>query len=527
MSIIKLQSNEEKRKGIYYEFDSSDEPLGVGGMGKVYKGLCINEKTKSSRKVAIKFMYDDLPEQVIERARREASIKVHNDNLVEMLGFIEIEGESVLGEIKKRYHVVSELLEGVMLDDLLQGKTTDHDGNEVLFAKNLYKDYINDPYHFATFLVRNILSGIMALHDAGYIHRDIDPTNIMVTSNGLIKLIDFGIAKKLSTLNTQDKALTTAGQFMGKAQYAAPELVLGDVNYQNRTTDIYAIGIIFFQFVVGHLPFEGATHEVLNMQIHKKMPIELIHQRKLREVIKKATNKKQELRYQSAAEFRVAVEQLEAKSIKQSDSSAFNINHFFKSNTKIAATISFIAIISICVYIFREPNSNPDPIIRDKIKHDTIIPHPVISYEQALSLLNDTSKADSGLIQMQSLSEKGDFNATYLLSRLYYKGEDYVDPSIKKIQKNCGIQCCNKKSHELMKEAVELNSNNYKALYELGTDYLAGEKRTGIPNSESRKLPKSYSLLSKALSLADKNGDYFYSRMIKKQISRIPAKYKR
>ena len=292
MPIIRLQGREEKAQGIYYEFDYADEPLGVGGMGKVYSGRRIIQATGATTNVAIKFMFDDLPQSVIERARREASIHIQNENLVEMLGFIQIDEKLASGEIHQRYHVVSELLDGVMLNDLLQGKVTDRHGEIVPFAQSLYMDYMNDPSHFAVLIIRNILSGIMALHDKGYIHRDIDPTNVMITREGKIKLIDFGIAKQLSTLSTQDKSLTTTGQFMGKAVYASPELVLGDVNYQNRTTDIYAIGIMFFQLIVGHPPFEGATHEVLEMQLHKKVPLQLIKQKQFREVISKATAKK-------------------------------------------------------------------------------------------------------------------------------------------------------------------------------------------------------------------------------------------
>ena len=106
MAIIKLQSNIERQKKLYYEFDSASEPLGEGGMGKVYKGKCVNEQTGMFREVAIKFMFSDLPEHAIERARREASIQLRNDNLVEMLGFIETAERNVIGEITKRYHVV-------------------------------------------------------------------------------------------------------------------------------------------------------------------------------------------------------------------------------------------------------------------------------------------------------------------------------------------------------------------------------------------------------------------------------------
>ena len=94
MSIIRLQGETEARRGVYYQLDSSDEPIGIGGMGQVYKGICVDTNTNSSRPVAIKFMYDDLPPASIERARREASIQLRNDNLVEMLGFIETESRA-------------------------------------------------------------------------------------------------------------------------------------------------------------------------------------------------------------------------------------------------------------------------------------------------------------------------------------------------------------------------------------------------------------------------------------------------
>lgn len=310
MPLYKIQGKAEKRQGIFYEFDPQEEPLGVGGMGKVYKGYCVDEQTGNTRQVAIKFMYDDLPAQVIERARREASIQLRHENLVEMLGFIETEEKNVLGETVPHYHVVSELLEGVMLDDLLQGKVTDRNGHLVPYAQKLYNDYQRDVYHFSITLVRCILSGLMTLHDAGYIHRDIDPTNIMITTDGHIKLIDFGIAKQMRSLTSHDKSLTVAGVFLGKPEYAAPELVLGEISEQDQSTDTYAVGILMFQFVVGHVPFDGDRHEILNKQLHEKVPLHLIKNKYIRQIIKKATEKSRSKRFQSAAEFRVALDQL-------------------------------------------------------------------------------------------------------------------------------------------------------------------------------------------------------------------------
>ena len=312
MSIIRLQGEAEARKGVYYQLDSADAPIGVGGMGQVFKGVCVDTKTNSSRPVAIKFMYDDLPPASIERARREASIQLRNDNLVEMLGFIETESRSQSGEIVKHYHVVSELLTGVSLADLMNGNTKDRNGQDVAYAVKLLQDYQKDPERFAKTVAVNVLSGLMALHDAGYIHRDIDPSNIMVTTDGHIKLIDFGIAKQMNTLTTSDRSLTVAGKFMGKPEYAAPELALGDIAHQNQTTDIYAIGVLLYLCIVGHTPFEGARHEILEKQIHTKMPLGEVKNKAMRAIIERACEKKQEARFATSAQMRVALETMSA-----------------------------------------------------------------------------------------------------------------------------------------------------------------------------------------------------------------------
>lgn len=312
MSLIRIQGETERRNGICYQVDSDDQPIGVGGMGQVFKGICVNEKTGSTRPVAIKFLYDDLPPQAIERARREASIRLRNDNLVEMLGFIEISETIQNGAVVKHYHVVSELLTGVSLSDILEGKTKDRNGEEVAYAVKLLQDFRNDPEHFAKIVVVNVLSGLMALHDAGYIHRDIDPSNIMVTADGHIKLIDFGICKQMNNLTTNDRPLTVSGRFMGKPEYAAPELAIGDVKAQNQTTDIYAVGILLYQCIVGHTPFEGACHEILEKQLKEKLPLKVIKDKNLREIIAIACAKKQEQRYQTCAQMRVALETMNA-----------------------------------------------------------------------------------------------------------------------------------------------------------------------------------------------------------------------
>lgn len=312
MAVIRLQGNQEKQAGVYYEVDSSSTPIGEGGMGKVYQGKSVNTKTGVTRPVAIKFLFMDLPEQAIERARREAGIKLRNDNLIEMLGFIETD-ELRDGKTVKHYHVVSELLHGVSLSDIIQGKCTDPNGKEIPYAKKLLAEYKNEPDNFAKLIIKNALSGLMALHDAGYIHRDLDPSNIFITDDEHIKIIDFGICKTMKNLATDDKALTVAGSFMGKPEYASPELALGDLKHQNQTSDIYAMGVLLYQCITGNVPFEGTRFDILDKQVKEKIPMQGIKNKELKRIINKATEKRQELRYQTAAEMRVDLESLDVK----------------------------------------------------------------------------------------------------------------------------------------------------------------------------------------------------------------------
>lgn len=312
MAIIRLQGKREKDAGIYYEVDSSDAPIGEGGMGKVYRGKSMNARTGVTRPVAIKFLFMDLPDQAIERARREAGIHLRNDNLIEMLGFIETD-EDRNGTIVKHYHVVSELLQGISLADLINGETKGPDGKPLPFAVKKLEEYKKNPGNFAKEIIKSVLSGLMALHDAGYIHRDIDPSNIFLTVDGHVKLIDFGICKQMKNLASDAKALTVAGVFMGKPEYASPELALGDLKHQNQTTDIYSVGVLMYQCLTGKVPFEGTRFDVLDKQIKAKLPLNDIINKDLRRIIARACEKRQELRYQTAAEMRVDLESIDVK----------------------------------------------------------------------------------------------------------------------------------------------------------------------------------------------------------------------
>ena len=523
MAIIKLQGSNEKAKGIFYEFDTNSAPLGEGGMGKVYHGRCVNEQTGVTKDVAIKFMFEGLAPSVIERARREANIQIKSDNLVEMMGFFTTEERmKATGQTLCHYHVVSELLIGVSLSDLLKGVVTTANGEKIAYAEELYTLYKTNPYEFAAIVIRQLLSGLMALHDAGYIHRDIDPSNIMITANRKIKLIDFGIAKHLTTLATQDKHLTSAGQFIGKAQYAAPELVLGDVLHQDRTTDIYAVGIMFYQLITGRLPFDGSTTSVISAQLKQKIDFSPIKNGQARRIIARATEKEQQKRYGSVAEFRVDIEKFDPNA-----KGGTMLPTLLKWVVPSVAVV-IIAVAAILLWPKAETNETDEVVVvhgTEKLMVNKTI-------ESLVCELYDPEKAHAAWIKLQQISEQKNnpnrAQALFVQSRAYF---DYTVKSDKnarvydsevnaagiyqQIQNNLKdvVKPNQKKAHELLLHSIEVDPQFYPALYEMSWDYVWGDLR-GTQRDPERDGITLVEYLERTLQAAQAAKDTIYPKRV-------------
>lgn len=545
MSVLFIQGQEEKAQRIHYEVDTSLPTLGEGGMGQVRRGVRIDEKTGVKSDVAIKFLFEDLSENAVARARREASVRIHNENLVEMFGFVELDVPQKGRGAVKRYHVVSELLEGVMLYDVIKGKTTDREGKEVAYARELYQMYCNERFRFAVLVTRNVLSGLMALHDFGYIHRDIDPSNIMVTHDRKIKLIDFGIAKKFGEIGSGDEDdmhLTNSGQFVGKAAYAAPELVLGDIKHQNRTTDLYAVGIMLFQFVTGKLPFEGTMMELINKQVHDSLPLKEVPYKSLRKIIGKATEKKQEKRYHSAAEMRVALEHLTAKDAEISKTSS-DISVSGLKNKKVLYGIIgglVAAAIIVCAILFWPSTSSSEEMastnetevldtdITDEQNGTTGTPVSKL-IDEATQLLNDSTTAQEGINQLQKIvSDYGEFkhaaSAYALLAALTQPVDaDVSSKNVKQMRENTKsfIKRDAPLAHQYSLKAYELDSTCYQGIFELATDFAAAATRTGDDSLQDFK--RSLQLFQQGIEYARQNNDDVYITLFETRINQVTS----
>lgn len=468
MNIVRLQGDAEKRSGIYYEYDIDATPLGEGGMGRVFKGFRVVERTGERMPVAIKAIYDNIPERVVERARREADIQLDNDNLIRMYGFVETISHYEGGtKCKVHYHVIMELLVGVTLENIMNGVTSDQNGMQIPFAAELYSQYTQNRNAAVVRIMKSILSGLMALHDKGYIHRDIDPSNVMVTIDGKIKLIDFGICKQIVSLESLDKALTATGVFMGKVNYAAPELVLGDVKSQSYTTDIYALGILLYQLCAGHLPFSGTDQDILSANLRSSLPMKDIRGNDFKRIIRKATEKVQSKRYASVAEMRVDLERVSI--IKKELES--------KKIVTYVGTAAIALSLLICgILLFNDDSNNNSEVIVKLPTCEEI-------FNDAMSMLaqKDSLHLQSkGKEQLRLLAE----DSLYFPAKMKYYVMLLNSKNPEEVQKGFV---------ELEQIAVSDTSNNI-ALFECGLTLSKGNRYFNVPTMRQSFLNKDMDL---------------------------------
>ena len=199
------------------------EEIGRGGMGIVYKG----EDVKLGRTVAIKTIAAQLAfdRRSIENFLKEAKIlaKLQHPNIVLIYDFVEEEDTAFL---------IMEYIQGETVTARL-----DREGHF--------------PVGQAAKIVNNVASALDHAHAQGIIHRDIKPENVMITKEGVVKVTDFGIAKL--TMGTR----TTLTQFTpGTPCYMSPEQAIGGKVIDKRS-DIYSLGILFYEMVTGTLPFDN------------------------------------------------------------------------------------------------------------------------------------------------------------------------------------------------------------------------------------------------------------------------------
>jgi eukaryotic-like serine/threonine-protein kinase len=261
--------------------------LGAGGMGEVF----LAHDTSLDREVAIKVL---LPEFCcnLERVNRfkleaRAASALNHPNIITIYE---------IGEDGEKLFISTEFIKGETLRSLIERKALDLSSS------------LN--------IAEQIASAVATAHAAGIIHRDLKPENIMVREDGIVKVLDFGLAKPTaveSEAETRELVSTKAGMVMGSVGYMSPEQSRG--KEVDARTDLWSVGIVLYEMLTGKTPFDGETMTDILANIIHKEPIPITEKieicpHELGRIVRKSLRKDREERYQTAKDFLLDIKTL-------------------------------------------------------------------------------------------------------------------------------------------------------------------------------------------------------------------------
>ena len=284
--------------------------LGVGGMGEVY----LVRDTKLGRQAAIKLLPSHFTKER-DRLRRfqqeaRAASALNHPNIITIYE---------LGEFGSAQYLATEFIDGETLLQYMNNSRSRDDRNDQPVTANGMK--LSEVLEISI----QLASALTAAHFAKIVHRDIKPTNIMVRPDGYIKILDFGVAKLTEQfpdgqypddeLSARDQMTTRPGEVVGTASYMSPEQARGLP--VDARTDIWSAGVVLYEMIAGHRPFEGPTRSDVIASILQKDPPPLVRRAPsvpaaLERIVMKALRKRRSERYQTVEDLA-----FDLKSLKQ------------------------------------------------------------------------------------------------------------------------------------------------------------------------------------------------------------------
>lgn len=319
---------EGKTVGIY----RIEKKIGAGGMGDVYKAF----DRRLNRFAALKFLSESMENDHTARRRlireAQAAAALDHPNICTVHG---------IEEFEEQHFIVMQFVEGKTLDECLKENNFDAED----FSRT----------------AKQIISAVGFAHSHGIIHRDLKPGNIMLTNDGQVKILDFGLAKILqdkSILMTETNSnsnFSSNGLLIGTVAYMSPEQLRGE--RLDFRSDIFSLGVIFYELLTKRNPFKHKSQAetiaaVLNGEITDSKEIKAVVAEEISEFIGKCLQKEPSLRFQSAAEMLIEFDKIEANG--DSEKRRKNRQNFF-----VKAFIFVVIAVSIFISVFYLAKNQP------------------------------------------------------------------------------------------------------------------------------------------------------------------------
>jgi serine/threonine protein kinase len=321
--------------------------LGSGGMGEVYHAT----DSKLGRSVALKL----LPEMFARDPERSARLEREARTLAQVShpNIAAIYGLEEAGAVK---FLVMELAAGETLADRISRGAV--------------------PLNDALAIARQIADALEAAHEKGIVHRDLKPANIKVSTDGQVKVLDFGLAKALapdlSTSATMNLGVTASGIIQGTAPYMSPEQAQGKDT--DRRTDIFAFGCVLFEMLTGKQAFQGdSAPQILTQIIERDPDWQLLPSstpESVRRLLRRCLQKDRNRRLKSADTVRIEIEEAIGNPVARDEANAVVV-HSRLPWTMAALFFALMLVLAIPAFLYISESGPPLP---DEVRTDIVTP---------------------------------------------------------------------------------------------------------------------------------------------------------